>query len=48
MARCKACPDKKGECRTCNGIGKVDGFLQPKKCDKCGCDGVCSVCNGSG
>lgn len=48
MGRCKACPNKNGECRTCNGTGKVDGFLQPKKCDKCGGDGLCSGCNGSG
>jgi RecJ-like exonuclease len=48
MARCKSCPDKKGECRKCKGTGKVDGFPFPRDCDKCGGDGVCSSCNGDG
>jgi hypothetical protein len=48
MPRCKACPDRKGECRTCKGRGKVDGFPQEHKCPTCGGDGVCSGCSGSG
>lgn len=48
MARCKACPERKGQCRTCKGTGKVYAWSGPRKCDKCGGDGVCCGCNGSG
>lgn len=48
MARCKACPERKGQCRTCKGTGEVYAWSGPRKCSKCGGDGVCSGCNGSG
>ncbi|SEE79473.1 hypothetical protein SAMN05216483_6598 [Streptomyces sp. 2131.1] len=48
MARCKACPERKGECRTCKGSGKTYGWGGQRKCDKCGGDGVCCGCNGKG